>query len=132
MVHQRGLGVKFLCHDDRLDRRLDLGLLVVALVDHVGDLRHLAAVGGKEMDFVEDAEDLVGVDRAERQVVIGVFAVVEVEAAEHVLVEEPRHDLLDVDRVVVVAGVDEHLGARASLLGIEERHAPGEACCAGS
>ena len=34
--------------------------------------------------------------RAESQVVVGVAAVVEVEAAEHVLIEEEGDDLLDV------------------------------------
>ena len=53
----------------------------------------------EEQDLVEDAEDLVRIDRAERQVVVGVAAVVEVEAAEHVLVEQPRDDLLDVLRL---------------------------------
>ena len=67
----------------------------------------------EEADLVEDAEDLVRVDGAQRQVVVGVAAVVEVEAAQHVLAEQPRHDLLDVLRLVVMAGIHQHLAPAA-------------------
>ena len=52
-------------------------------------------VGGVA-DFVEDAEDGVGIDAAEGEIVVGVFAVVEMESAEHLLVEQPGDDLFDV------------------------------------
>jgi hypothetical protein len=67
------------------------------------------------MNLVEDAEDLVGIDGAEGEVVVGVAAVVEVEAAEQAGVEQPGDDLLDVLRVVVVAGIDQDAGLRAGL-----------------
>ena len=125
MVDEGGLGVEFLGGADGLDHRLDLRLQVVRLVDHVLDLRiHAAALPGEEVDLVEDAEDLVGIDGAEREVVVGVAAVVEVEAAEHVFIEQPRDDLLDVLRKVVMAGVDQHLGLRAGLFRGEEGHPP--------
>ena len=47
VVDQGGLDVELLGHDDRLDRRLDLGLLVVGLVDHVRDLGALRRVRGE-------------------------------------------------------------------------------------
>ncbi len=66
----------------RLDHGFDLSFEVVALVDHEGGLREGLIAG--EMDLMEDAEDLVGVDGAEGEVVVGVAAVVEVEAAEQI------------------------------------------------
>ena len=78
----------------------------------------------EEADLVEDAEDGVGVDAAQREVVVGVAAVVEVEAAQHVLAEQPGHDLLDVLALVVVAGVHQHLGVRAGALAQHVGHAP--------
>ena len=78
----------------------------------------------KMQDLVEDAEDLVGIDGAQRQIVVGVAAVVEVEAAEHVEIEQPGHDLLDVLRLVVMAGIHQHLGLRAGGLREQQRHAP--------
>jgi hypothetical protein len=76
------------------------------------------------VDFVENAEDLVRIDRAQREIIVGIAAVVEVEAAQHVLVEQPCDDLLDVLRRVMVAGVDQHLRTRAGFLGEQQRHAP--------
>jgi hypothetical protein len=48
--------------------------------------------------LMEDAEDLVGVNGAQGQVVVGVAAVVEVESAEQAGVQQPRDDLLDILR----------------------------------
>ena len=67
-------------------------------------------------ELAEDQEQLERVDRADDQVVVGVLAVVEVEAAEPALVGEQRDDLLDVRALRVVAEVDEHLRALAELL----------------
>ena len=55
---------------------------------------------------MEDAKYLVRIDGAEREVVVGVAAVVEVEAAEEAGVQEPRNDLLDVLGRVMMAGID--------------------------
>ena len=59
------------------------------------------------MNLVEDAEDLVGIDRSQGEIVVGITAVIEVEAAHHVVVQKPGDDLLDVLRLVVMAGIDE-------------------------
>ena len=124
VVHQGGLGLEFLCHDAGLDRRLNRGFLRVTLVDHVGDLRHAAPIGGAEVDLGENAENLIRIDRATGRVVGGVAPVVEVKTAEHVLVEEPREDLFDILGVVMRAGIDEHLRARAGPSREEKPHAP--------
>ena len=96
----------------------------MTLIDHVGDVGLLAGFPFVEGDFVEDAENLIGVDGAEGEVVIGVAAVVEVEAAEHVEIEEPGYDLFDVLRGVVVAGIDEDLCLWTGGAGEFEGHAP--------
>ena len=56
---------------------------------------------------MKDAEDLVGIDRAQREIVVGIAAVVEMEAAEHVVMQQPRHDLLDVLGLIVMPGIDQ-------------------------
>ena len=66
-------------------------------------------------EFVVDAEQLEGVDGADHQIVVGVLAVVEVEAAEAPLVEQEGDDVLDVGAVGVVPHVDQHLGLGAEL-----------------
>ena len=124
VINQGSLRVEFLRHHDGLDRRLDLGFLVVTLVDHVGDLRHPTAISGEEVDLVKNPENLIRIDRAESQIVVGVTAVVKVEAAQHVFVQEPGDDLLDVLGVVMVAGVDEDFRAWARLLRQQQRHPP--------
>ena len=80
---------------------------------------------------MEDAEDLVGVDGAEGEVVVGVAAVVEVESAEQVGVKEPGDDLFDVLREVVMAGVDEDKGLGAGLAAQVGRPCPSRQCRCG-
>ena len=108
VIHQRGFREEFLRGGDGLDHLLDFRLQVVTLIHHVGDLGRVAGLPRIEADLVEDAEHLVRIDGAERQVVIGIAAVVEVESAEHAVVQQPRDDLLDVLRLVVVPGIDQH------------------------
>ena len=124
MIDQGSLGVQLLRDGDRLDHRLDLALQVVALIDHVGDVGARAGLVLEERDLVEDAEDLIRIDRPERQVIVGIAAIVEVEAAQHPLGEQPGHDLLDVLRQVVMPGVHQHPGLRAGGAGEQQRHAP--------
>ena len=45
---------------------------------------------------MEDAEDLIGIDGAQGQVVVGVAAVVEVEPAQQAGVQQPSDNLLDI------------------------------------
>jgi len=78
----------------------------------------------EQPNLMEDAKHLVRVDRAEGQVVVRIAAVVEVEAAEHLLREQPRDDLLDVLRQVMMAGVDEHARLRPRRARQQQRHAP--------
>src|SRR5579862_106120 len=123
-IHQGGLGVEFLGGDGGLDHLFDLVLQVVTLVDHVGDFGAAAGLPFEERDFVKNAEDLVGIDGAQREVVIGVAAVVEVEAAQHVFGEQPGHDLFDVLGLIMMAGIDQDFGLRAGIARHEQRHAP--------
>ena len=81
MVHQRGLGEQFHRGGDGLDHGFDLALQIVALIDHVGDVGALPGLPFEVRNLVEDAEDLVGIDGAHGQIVVGIAAVVEVESA---------------------------------------------------
>ena len=121
LVDEQRLGIRGLDVRDRLDHRVDLSLDVVRLVDHELDLRRRASAA---RDLAHDPEQLERVDRADDQVVVGVLAVVEVEAAEQSFGEQQRDDLLDVRALRVVAGVDQHLRLRAEPAADERGRAP--------
>ena len=118
-VDEQRLGVGLLQVADAEHHRLDLGLDVVSLVDGQARQRALA-----RDELGEDQEELERVDRPDDEVVVGVLAVVEVKAAETILVVEQRDDLLDVGPLRVVAEVDEDAGALAEFLADQQRAAP--------
>ena len=62
MVHDRGLGIKFLRSADRLNHGFHLALEIVTLIDHVGHVRECAGFPCVIVNFVEDAEDLIWID----------------------------------------------------------------------
>ena len=70
MVNENCPCVELLSGADGLNHRLDLSLQVVALVDHIGDVGSGLRFPLEHFDFVEDSENLVGVDRTEGQVVV--------------------------------------------------------------
>jgi len=74
--------------------------------------------------FVEDQEQAIGIDAACIQVVITVFAVVEMEAAELAELDQPGNDHLDVDVRRVVAEIDKTECPFAKLPGDEVICAP--------
>src|SRR3712207_5403870 len=108
-VHQEGFGVGLLEVDDGEDHGLYLGLYVVGLVDHVVDAR--APLGLHQLDV--DQEELERVDGADYEVVVGVLAVVEVEAPKPPLVEEQRDYVLYVRALQVMPEVYKDLGPLA-------------------
>ena len=65
-----------------------------------------------------------GVDAAHRQVVVGVLAVIEVEAAEHVFVDQERDDVLHVGARQVMSGVNQHLRTVPRFMRKRIGHAP--------
>ena len=96
--------------EHRADLAGDLGLDVVALVEHQRQVR--ARVETAAADHLEhDAEELERVGRTDDQVVVGVEAGVEVERAQLSQPQQLRDDELDVGARGVVAGVQAHLGA---------------------
>ena len=99
LVDEQRLGVGGLDVHHRLEHRVDLPLDVVRLVDHEGD-RRCGRCGRRvvlrERDLAHDPEELERVDRSDDQVVVGVLAAVEVEAAEQALGQQERDDLLDI------------------------------------
>ena len=74
--------------------------------------------------LVEDQEELERVRRPDDEIVIGVFACVEVESAQPRPIEKLGDDLLDVHPLGVVAGVDEHLGLWTQVEAHRVRRAP--------
>ena len=97
-------------------------LEIVALVDHVRDVRHATSAGIQQ--FEEDQEELVRLDAAGRQVVVAVLAVVEVKASELSNAVQTRDNLFDVDVRRMVSKIDEAFCLRAEFLGGHERTSP--------
>jgi len=116
MVDENCPCVELLSGSDGLNHRLDLSLQVVALVDHIGDVGSGLRFPLEHFDFVEDSENLVGIDRTEGQVVVRVTPVIEMKPSHHFLVEEPRDDLFDVLRLVVMSGIDKNKGLGTGFL----------------
>ncbi len=124
MVHDGGLGVKFLCRAHRLDHGFHLAFQIVTLVDHVCHIGECAGFPGVGVNLVEDAEDLVGIDRPKRQIVIGVSAVVEMEASDHPVMEQPGDDLLNILGLIVMTGVHQHVSLWTGRACQQEGHSP--------
>src|SRR5579872_543565 len=101
---------KLLSHSDRLNHGFDLAFQIMTLIHHVRDIRTAASLPLEELNFVEDAKDLIRIDGTQRQIIVGITPIVEMEAAEHVFGEEPCNDLLDVLRGVVMSGIDQNFG----------------------
>ena len=89
----------------------------MALVEHVGRIEAVGAAQFGIDQFVEDEEQPVGIDRAGIEIVVAIFGIVEVEAAELPELDQPRDDHLDVDVGRMVAEVDEAKGLGAELAG---------------
>src|ERR1700733_14255487 len=96
----------------------------MALIDRVYDIGFSANLPLEMKDLMEDAKHLVGVDRAQRQIVIGVAAVVEMEAAQHIFGQEPCNNLFDVLGRIMMPGIDQHPGLRSGSPRQMERHSP--------
>jgi hypothetical protein len=97
---------------------------VVRLVDHIGRLEIGALLFLGFHQFVENKEQLVRVDGAGVEVVVAIFAVVEMEAAEFSEAGQARDDLLDIDVGRVVPQIDETERLGAQLLGSQNVGAP--------
>ena len=81
LVDRERLRVRGLDVHHGLDHRVDLALDVVRLIDH----ERRRGLRLRKRDLAHDAEQLERIDRPDDQVVVGVLAVVEVEAAEQAL-----------------------------------------------
>src|SRR5207253_1002640 len=68
--------------------------------------------------------DLIRINGSHRQVVIGVAAVIEVKSSEHVFGKQPRNDLLNILRVVVMSRIHQDFGPWASCPREEKSHSP--------
>ena len=97
---------------------------VVRLVDHVGRIEVRRVRKLRVHQLVEDEEELVGIDGAGIEVVVAVFRIVEVEAAEFLELDQPRDDHLDVGVRRVVAEVDQAIRPAAERVGDQVVGAP--------
>jgi hypothetical protein len=127
-VDQERLGHGFLDVHDRPDLGGDLGLDVVALVEHERDARgRLQRV--RLNHLVHDPEQLERIGRAHHEVVVGVETAVEVEAAETAGPQQQGHDELDVRTRGVVAGIHHHQRLGTQRLAVQQAGAPvGDVC----
>src|SRR5580692_6367125 len=108
MADEAGLCKEFLRHGNGLKHRLDLSFQIVALINHVSDVGRFASLPLVEKNFMKDTEDLVGVDGAKSEIVIGVAAIVEMESTQQLLRKKPGDDLFDVLRGVMMAGIHQN------------------------
>ncbi len=97
---------------------------IVRLIDHVGGIKTVARVALGLDQFVEHQEQLVRIDRSGIEIVVAVFGVVEVKAAELAEAVQSGDDLFDVDVRRVVAEVDQALGLGAQLLRRQDARSP--------
>ena len=94
------------------------------LVDHVRRLKSRARVELGFDQLIEDQEELVRIDSPGVEIVVAVFAVIEMKAPELAEAVQARHDLLDIDIGGVVAEIDQALSFGAELLRRQDRGAP--------
>src|SRR5580658_5846703 len=76
------------------------------------------------MNFMKNTEDLIRIDGAESQIIVGIAAVIEVKSSHHLVMQEPSHNLLNILRLVVMASIDQNQRLRASCAREEQCHAP--------
>src|SRR5215472_15293153 len=96
----------------------------MALVNHVCDIRTFSRLPLVKQDFVENAKNLVGINRSQGKVVIGIATVVEMESAQHVLGKQPGNNLLDILAKIMMSGIDQYSRLRSGRSCQQERHAP--------
>src|SRR5450759_4942984 len=93
----------------------------MGLIDHKGHVLKrgvsglVIALGGIDQ-LIVDQEQLERIDAAHNQVIVSVFAVVEMETAQAALVQQKSHDLLDVGTRSMVTQVNQDLCLRAEML----------------
>ena len=96
-IHQQRLRVGALQLDGAVHQTFDRIGDIVRLIEHVRRPQRADAAPLGIHQLVEDQKQPVRIDRACIQIVIAVFRVVEVKAAELAGVNQPRDDHLDID-----------------------------------
>ena len=123
-IDDQRLRVGALQFDRRLHQALDRVGDVVRLIEHIGGRKTLRAARLGVDQFVEDQEQPERLDRAGVEIVVAIFGIVEMEAAEFPEAHEARDDLLDIDVGRVMAEIDEALRLRAEFLRGGEARSP--------
>ena len=62
----------------------------------------------RKADFMENTENLVRIDGAERQIVVGIAAIIEVKSAQHISDAAAKPQSARYSALVVMAGIDQH------------------------
>jgi len=105
MIHNGCLQEQLLRVRGGLNHLFNFVLQIVTLIHHVGNIGSVSSLPREVADFVKNAEDLIGVHAPQGQIVIRVAPVIEMEAPQHVLAEQPGNDLLHVLRLIMVPGI---------------------------
>ncbi len=124
VIYRGSLRVQLLRCANRLDHRFDLPLQIVALVHHECDIGRRISFRLERKNFVEDAEHLIRIDGTKSEIVVRVSPIVEMKPSNHLVMEKPGDDLLDVLRLIVMPGVHEHERLRTGGFGQKKGHAP--------
>src|SRR5580698_11509569 len=95
----------------------------MALIDHESDLGNPLRVWLAQ-DLVEDAKDLIWINRSDRQIVVRIAAIIKVEAAQQLNMQQPGYDLLDILRLIVMSRIHQHARLRPRSLRQLRGHAP--------
>src|SRR5262249_25793509 len=96
----------------------------MALVNHECDIRTFSRLPLVKQDFVENAKHLVGINRSQGKVVIGIATVIEMESAQHVFGKQPCNNLLDIFGKIMMSGIDQYSCLRSGRPRQQQRHAP--------
>src|ERR1700722_1283732 len=110
MVDNGSFGIEFLRRADGLNHGFHLAFEIVALIDHIRHVRESAGFPGVVVNLMEDAEDLIRINRPQRQIVVSISAVVKVETTNHLVMQQPGYDLFDILSLIMMTGIHQNIG----------------------
>ncbi len=116
-IDEQGLRIGALHFDRRLHQAFNRVGDIVALVQHVRRVEALGLVDLGIHQLIEHQEQPVGIDGTGIKIVIAIFGIVEVEAAQLAELDEARDDHLDIDVRRMVPEIDKTIGLVAPVPG---------------
>ena len=120
-IHQQRLRISALHLNGGLHEALNRVGNIVALVEHIGGREALARAGGLEClrrvnQFVKYQKQPERLDRPGVEIIVTIFAVVEMEARQFIKPHQTRHDLLNINVWRVVAKINQTFRLGPKLL----------------